>query len=221
MTHLHLRRASSPQPASCTFSLSDDPNFERLCRLDGEQVGGGAANPVGSPQPVVGIHFEGITGEELIVIPSCFLNSLREPHIHLGSSARAHTGAAVSPNLAKFTQLSFQELAFSGGSVETASVWSSSGPAQFSSSHGDAADDAGSKLSRSVVPERHCHLLSVLCRPRGYSYNPQRTFAQSRTLRDSEEKTRELAQADMTKAAIGAETCPETRSTQVFDKGNS
>lgn len=49
------------------------------------------ANPVASPQPVVGIHFEVIIGEGLIVIPPCFSNSLGEPHIHPGCSARAHT----------------------------------------------------------------------------------------------------------------------------------
>lgn len=91
MTHLHLRRASWLQTASCTFSLRDYPNFERWSRSDVSQIRRKVANPVASPQPVVGIHFEVIIGEGLIVIPPCFSNSLGEPHIHPDCSARTHT----------------------------------------------------------------------------------------------------------------------------------
>lgn len=69
MTHLHLRRASSLQTASYTFNLLDYPNFERSCRSDVKQISGRVTNPVASPQPVVGIHFEVIIGEGLIVTP--------------------------------------------------------------------------------------------------------------------------------------------------------
>ncbi len=167
VTHLHLRRASSLQTASYTFSLLDYPNFERLCRSDVKQISRIVANPVASPQPVVGIHFEVIIGEGLIVIPPCFSNSLSEPHIHPGCSTHTHTQRhththtqTMSPNLAKFTQLWFQKLKFSGWPLQKLEVcrkWVSSGPPQFWSWHGDA-DDAGGKFSRSTSPERRCHL---------------------------------------------------------------
>ena len=68
VTHLHLRRVSSPQTASYTFSpfpfsfFVDYPNFESSWRSDVKQISGRVANPVASPQPVIGIHFEVIIG---------------------------------------------------------------------------------------------------------------------------------------------------------------
>lgn len=118
MTHLHLRRASSLQTAFYTVSLWDYPNFEHLCHSDVKQISGRVANPVASPKPDVGIHFEVITKEGPIVIPLCFSNSLGEPHIHPGCLSHTHTNphrhtqATMSPDLAKFTQLCFQELEF-------------------------------------------------------------------------------------------------------------
>lgn len=70
MTHLHLQRASSLQTASCTFRASvDDPNFERWSCSDVSQMGTSVANPLVSPQPVVGIHFEVRAFEGLIINP--------------------------------------------------------------------------------------------------------------------------------------------------------
>lgn len=70
MTHLHLRRASSLQTASCTLRASvDDPNFERRSGSDVSQICGSVANPLVSPQSVVGIHFEVRTVEGLIINP--------------------------------------------------------------------------------------------------------------------------------------------------------
>lgn len=117
MTHLHLRRVSSLQTASCTFCWLDDPNFERSCLSDVTQSSRTEANPVASPQPVVGIHFELVIREGLIKkkIPSCFLNFLSELQIHAGGSRararmHAHKYTTMSPGPAKFTQLLFQEL---------------------------------------------------------------------------------------------------------------
>lgn len=90
MTHLHLRRASSLQTAFYTVSLWDYPNFEHLCHSDVKQISGRVANPVASPKPDVGIHFEVITQEGPIVIPLCFSNSLGEPHIHPGCLSHTH-----------------------------------------------------------------------------------------------------------------------------------
>ncbi len=152
VTHLHLRRASSLQTASYTFSRLDYPNFERSCRSDVKQISGRVANPVSSPQPVVGIHFEVIIGG-LIVIPPCFSNSLGEPHIHPGSQrerARAHRHTNTRTNTHKHNVTR-------SGKVSAAVVfWAAVSVPRSLDPHGDA-DDAFSKFSRSTSPERRCH----------------------------------------------------------------
>lgn len=105
MTHLHLRRASSLQTASYTFNLF---RLSKLCaraRSDVKQISGTVANPVASPQPVVGIHFEVIIGEGLIKppllalqIPSVSRISIRGVDQHI----RTDTQATMSPDLTKF-----------------------------------------------------------------------------------------------------------------------
>lgn len=86
------RLHSRLHPTPSTFL--DYPNFERSCCSDVKQISGTVANPVASPQPVVGIHFEVIIGEGLIKKikkkPSCSSNSLGEPHIHQGWSTHKH-----------------------------------------------------------------------------------------------------------------------------------
>lgn len=47
----------------------DDLNFERRSGSDVSQICASVANPLVSPQPVVGIHFEARTVEGLIIIP--------------------------------------------------------------------------------------------------------------------------------------------------------
>ena len=149
MTHLHLRRASSLQTASYTFSLVrlSPKTLNARRRSDAKQTGGRVANPAASPQPVVGIHFEVIIGERLIVIPPLLafqipsvsrisIQAARHTHTHTHTLTRAHThrgerGGTMSPDLAKFTQLWLQELGSTGRA--SGSVWreSSGSPPQF------------------------------------------------------------------------------------------
>lgn len=110
----------------------DDPNFERRSGSDVSQICASVANPLVSPQPVAGIHFEVRTVEGLIINPPpldfsfffFFSNSSGEPHIQpehapAGTHAGKHTqiGHKRQPNLAKFTQPWFQVLRTAEGST--------------------------------------------------------------------------------------------------------
>lgn len=112
MTHLHLRRASSLQTASCTLRASvDDPNFERGSSSDASQIGTSVANPLASPQPVVGIHFEVRTVEGLIINPPPVISQIPPVNRISIRNALSHAdGLQCQPDLAKFTQLRIQEL---------------------------------------------------------------------------------------------------------------
>lgn len=180
MTHLHLRRASSLQTAFYTVSLWDYPNFEHLCHSDVKQISGRVANPVASPKPDVGIHFEVITQEGPIVIPLCFSNSLGEPHIHPGclSHTQTHTDThrlqchQIWPSLRSCAFRSWNSLwcfckRKEGGKKRKS--WKCADeeeeraavpPAQFRSLHGD--DDAGNKFSRFVLFRPLLYVLLLL-----------------------------------------------------------
>ncbi|KAK1899276.1 GTPase Era [Dissostichus eleginoides] len=75
MSHRSSRQHSdAPPPAESVFApdcilhlqpfpfFIDYPNFESSWRSDVKQISGRVANPVASPQPVIGIHFEVIIG---------------------------------------------------------------------------------------------------------------------------------------------------------------
>ncbi|KAF3860089.1 hypothetical protein F7725_000344 [Dissostichus mawsoni] len=67
MSHRSSRQHSdAPPPAESVFApdciLHHYPNFESSWRSDVKQISGRVANPVASPQPVIGIHFEVIIG---------------------------------------------------------------------------------------------------------------------------------------------------------------
>lgn len=137
MTHLHLRTASSLQTASRTV---DDPNFERRSGSDVSQMCASVADPLVSPQPVVGgIHFEDRTVEGPIINPpgvNLFLvfflfKFLQRAVYPTGTRSRRHarthtqTRAPRQPNLAKFTRLRFQVREGSTGRQRSqpAAVW--------------------------------------------------------------------------------------------------
>ena len=76
-------------------------------------------NPLASPQPVVGIHFEVIIGEGLMVTPLppplvLQITSVSRISIKGDQHTRTNTQATMSPDLAKFTQLWLQEQKFTG-----------------------------------------------------------------------------------------------------------
>lgn len=67
------QQRDAPPPAESVFApdcilrrraLRDYPNFQcyNAARSDVSQLGGRVAHPVASPQPVVGVHFEAISG---------------------------------------------------------------------------------------------------------------------------------------------------------------
>lgn len=128
------------------------------------------ANPVASPKPDVGIHFEVITQEGPIVIPLCFSNSLGEPHIHPGCLSHTHkpTQTHTGYNVTRSGQVYAAVLSGAGihfdasarekrgerkekaGSVQMKRrKEQQSPPRSFDSLHGD--DDAGNKFSRFVL----------------------------------------------------------------------
>lgn len=85
----------------------DDPNFERWSCSDVSRIGTSVANPLVSPQSVVGIHFEVRTVEGLIINPPplvyfifiyfiFFLNSCGKPHIQAASGTHTQTGYNVN-----------------------------------------------------------------------------------------------------------------------------
>lgn len=100
----------------------DYPNFERRSRSDVSQISGRVANPLASPQPVVSVHFEVITGEELILIPHCFSNSPGEPHI-LPAHAYARTHTQKGYNVTRSGQV--YAAVVSSAKIHTRKNWKS------------------------------------------------------------------------------------------------